>query len=59
MTNEKLFEEQKRQRSADPRLMWKVLQETIAFVDAQQPVPRNSRASCLARQAKLWKSRRT
>ncbi len=53
---EKASEEAKRERCWDPLQRWKAFQETIAFVDSQQPVPRNSRASCLARQAKLWKS---
>jgi hypothetical protein len=53
MIDEKLLEEQKRQRSADPRVMWKVLQETISWVDSQQPIPRNSKQACLANQAKL------
>jgi hypothetical protein len=54
--DEKLFEEQKRRRSADPRLMWQVLQETIDWVDSQQPIPRNSRRGCLANQEKLLAS---
>jgi hypothetical protein len=55
-SEEKEREETKRERRWDPLLRWKVFQETIAFVDSQQPVPRNSRASCLARQARLWQS---
>jgi hypothetical protein len=46
-----LDEEQKRERNWDPLVRWKVLQETIAWVDAQQPVPRNSRTTCLRLQA--------
>jgi hypothetical protein len=47
---EKRFEEQKRERRRDPVLRWKVLQETMTFVDSQQKVPRNSKESCLKRQ---------
>jgi hypothetical protein len=54
--DEKAYEEAKRERCWDPVQRLQALQETIAFVDAQQPVPRNSRASCLVRQAKHWKS---
>jgi len=53
---EKDHEEAKRERCWDPQLRWQVFQETIAFVDSQQPIPRNSRTSCLARQANHWKS---
>jgi hypothetical protein len=44
-------EEQKRERNWDPQLRWKTLQDMIAWVDAQQPIPRNSRAMCLRLQA--------
>jgi hypothetical protein len=52
----KAREEAKRERCWDAVQRWKAFQETIAFVDSQQPVPRNSRASCLARQAKFLES---
>lgn len=52
-------EEQKRERNWNPLMRWKVLQETIAWVDSQQPVPRNSRTACLRLQAeKLASSQR-
>lgn len=44
-------EEQKRERNWDPRQRWQVLQATIAWADAQQKVPRNSRQTCLRLQA--------
>ena len=44
-------EERKRERNWDPQMRWKVLQETIAWVDAQQPIPRNSRIACQRLQA--------
>jgi len=53
---EKDAEEAKRNRCWDPQQKWQAFQAAIAFVDAQQSVPRNSRASCLARQAKHWQS---
>jgi hypothetical protein len=43
----------KRDRNWNPALRWKVLQETIAWVDAQAKIPRNSKAACLANQARL------
>jgi len=43
-------EERKRERCWDPQHRWQVLQETIAWVDSQQAVPRNSPAGCLAEQ---------
>ena len=46
-------EEQKRERCWEPRERWRVLQETIAWADSQQPIPRNSRQACLANQAKM------
>jgi hypothetical protein len=53
MIDDKHLEELKRERCADPKIRWQVLQETIAWVDSQQRVPRNSRQACLAKQAKL------
>ena len=44
-------EEQKRERNWDPLVRWQVLQQTIAWVDSQQEVPRNSRTACLRLQA--------
>jgi hypothetical protein len=48
-------EEQKREQCWNARERWRVLQETIAWVDSQQAVPRNSRQGCLAKQALLLK----
>ena len=51
MTGEaKLIEERKRDACWDPVERWRVIQDTIAWVDSQQKVPRNSRRSCLAKQ---------
>jgi hypothetical protein len=44
---EKQFEEEKREKAWDPRQRWEVLQRTIGWVDAEQPVPRNSPRGCL------------
>jgi hypothetical protein len=46
-------EEEKRNRCWDPRERWRVLEATIAWVDSQRPVSRNSRQACLANQAHL------
>lgn len=43
----------KRNRHWDAHQRWKVLQETIDWVDSQAVVPRNSKAGCLANQARL------
>jgi hypothetical protein len=45
-------EEEKREACWDLAERWRVLQETIAWVDAQAPVSRNSREKCLELQAK-------
>lgn len=41
-------EQEKRRRCADPIKQWRVFLETCAWIDAQQPIPRNSKAGCLA-----------
>lgn len=43
----------KRERNWDPKLRWKVLQETITWVEAQATVRRNTPAACLANQQRL------
>ena len=43
-------EQAKRERHWDPQLRWKVMQETIAWADAQRTVRRNTPAACLAEQ---------
>jgi hypothetical protein len=52
-------EEEKRLHCWDARERWRVLQQTITWVEAQQRVPRNSRQSCLARQTRLLEERGT
>jgi hypothetical protein len=49
----KAREEHKRESAWDPRQRWQVLQTTIAWVEAQQKVPRNSPQVCLAKEALL------
>jgi hypothetical protein len=56
MTTDYVPEQQKRQRSADPALLWNVFQQTIGWIDSQQTVPRNSPQACLAKQAKILAS---
>jgi len=46
-------EEKKRDACWNPVERWSVLQQTIAWVDSQQSVPRNSKKGCLMRQAQL------
>jgi hypothetical protein len=41
-------EELKRDQCWNPAEQWRVLQETIAWIDSQQDVPRNSPAGCIA-----------
>lgn len=43
-------EEAKRERNWDPKRRWQVIQETIAWAEAQQTVRRNTPAACLAEQ---------
>jgi hypothetical protein len=43
----------KRDRNWNSAARWKVIQATIDWVDSQAAVPRNSKAGCLAHQAKL------
>ena len=45
-----LREEAKRDRCWDPRERWRTLQDTMAWADSQQVLPRNSPQSCLSRQ---------
>jgi hypothetical protein len=40
-------EEAKRDAHWNAAERWRVIQETIAWADAQAPVPRNSKARCL------------
>ena len=53
LSNQIRSEEAKRERCVDPRERWRILQDTIAWADAQQNPPRNSIASCLERQRRL------
>ena len=43
----KRYEEQKREAHWDPATRWQIIQEMIAWADAQAAVPRNSRERCL------------
>ena len=54
MTNHSLkeAEEARRERHWDPAVRWRVLQETIAWAEAQATVRRNSKAARLAEQRK-------
>jgi hypothetical protein len=45
-------EEEKRRRHVDPVQEWRAFQDLCKWLDSQQPVPRNSKAGCLAAQAK-------
>jgi hypothetical protein len=45
----------KRDRNWDPQQRWQVLQNTIAWAEAQATVRRNTKAACLANQARLLK----
>jgi len=45
-------EEEKRARHVDPAKQWKAFLEFCEWLDSQQPVPRNSKAGCLAAQMK-------
>jgi hypothetical protein len=47
---QKEVEEARRERNWDPALRWRVLQETIAWAEAQATVRRNTRQSRLAEQ---------
>ena len=53
LSNQIRSEEAKRERCVDPRERWRILQDTIAWADAQQNPPRNSIQSCLERQRRL------
>jgi hypothetical protein len=46
----KAREEAKRERNWDPKVRWKVIQETLAWCAAQATVGRNTPAACLAEQ---------
>ncbi len=52
-------EEAKRQRCWDPLQRWKVLQETIAWVDSQQAVPRNSPQGSQEKYARMTRACRS
>jgi hypothetical protein len=50
-------EEAKRQRCWDPAARWKVIQETIAWAEAQATVRRNTKEACLANQQRILAER--
>jgi hypothetical protein len=52
----KKSEEEKRDRCWNPRARWRVIEQTIAWVDSQQAIPRNSRQACLANQERLLRN---
>jgi hypothetical protein len=45
-------EAEKRARHVDSAQQWNAFLELCEWLDSQQPVPRNSKAGCLAAQAK-------
>jgi hypothetical protein len=49
-------EEARRDRNTDPQERWSAILKTIEFAEAQQPIKRNSKNSCLERQAILNRS---
>jgi hypothetical protein len=49
----KAAEEARRDRHWDPLRRWQAVQDTITWAEQQRTVRRNTRASCLARQARL------
>jgi hypothetical protein len=48
----KRFEEQKRERCWNAQERWRVIQQTMDWVDSQQAIGRNTKQACLAHQAK-------
>ena len=46
-------ESAKRERNWDPKVRWKVVQDTITWAEAQSTVRRNTPAACLANQRRL------
>ena len=46
------YEAAKRDRQLDPAARWRLVQEAIAWTDAQRPVSRASPAACKANEAK-------
>jgi hypothetical protein len=54
---EKAAEEAKRKRCWDSSAALESFQAMIAFIDSPQLVPLNSKAGCLALQAKHWELR--
>ena len=49
-------EEERRNPDGDPAVRWKIIQEILTWIDAQSPVPRNSKQACLANQRRLLDS---
>jgi len=48
----KRLEEEKRERNWDTVEWWRIIQETIAWADAQQPIQRNTPEACLRDEAR-------
>ena len=55
---EKQIEEVKREKAWNRRHRWEVLQRTIGWTDAQQPLPRNSPRGCLAHEQRRGDTQR-
>jgi hypothetical protein len=50
LSEQKAREEAKRERNWDPNQRWKVVEETLAWCEAQATVRRNTPEACLAEQ---------
>lgn len=57
ISDPKIQEEVKRERSWDPQVRWKVLQDTITWADTQTAVQRNTPAGRLEEQARKLRCR--
>ena len=51
--DQKQTEETKREQCWSAQQRWAVLQQTIAWVDQQQPISRNSPRACIEKQTRL------
>lgn len=52
----KIEQEALRERHWDPKVRWKVIQETITWAEAQKTVHRNHPSTCLKLQSEKLKS---
>jgi hypothetical protein len=46
-------EAEKRERNWNPQTRWKVIQDTITWIESQSTMRRNTPAACLANQRRL------